>query len=429
MPILGLSPSQKPVYPAHFDVEKVIRPNILALQPYRCARDDYSEGILLDANENSLGHSIEGQVEGVQDALELNLHRYPDPSHPLIKQRIATLRGLRPESSSSDATSDAETGADHVFLGVGSDEVIDLLMRVSVTPGGSEKILITPPTYGMYSVCAQVNDVGVVRVPLELRGDNGEGGEKGRFSVRVDEIKKAVVADPSIKLIFLCSPGNPTGTLIPLSTIRSLLEFPDFRGIVVVDEAYIDFVDDPLTQSAASLVKQYANVCVLQTLSKSFGLAAIRLGIALAQPPLIQILTNTKAPYNISTPTAALALSALSPASLSTMQAKCQTMKSYRSQLLASFAELGKANLGIGRSIGGNDANFVMIPILDSKTGEPSSARANKVYKALAEEHGVVVRYRGNEPGCAGCLRVTVGTEEENKAVLEKLVEVLRIIS
>ena len=188
MPILGLTPSQSPVYPAHFDVEKVIRPNILALQPYRCARDDYSEGILLDANENSLGHSIEGHVEGAQETSELNLHRYPDPSHPLIKQRIAALRGLRPETSSSGATSDSDTGADHVFLGVGSDEVIDLLMRVCVTPGGSEKILTTPPTYGMYGVCAQVNDVGVVRIPLELIGDNGEGGEKGRFSVRVDEV-------------------------------------------------------------------------------------------------------------------------------------------------------------------------------------------------------------------------------------------------
>jgi histidinol-phosphate aminotransferase len=188
--------------------------------------------------------------------------------------------------------------SDHVFLGVGSDEIIDLLMRICVVPGG-EKILTTPPTYGMYAVCAQVNDVGVVKVPLELSGVKGEGGEEGRFSIKIDEvcpyiwcqagnnffeakqnefmqIKKQVSADPSIKLIFLCSPGNPTGTLIPLSSIRSLLEFPDFKGIVVVDEAYIDFANDPEGESAASLVKEYANVCVMQTLSKSFGLAAIR---------------------------------------------------------------------------------------------------------------------------------------------------------
>ncbi|KDR80784.1 hypothetical protein GALMADRAFT_1106857 [Galerina marginata CBS 339.88] len=395
MPILGLAPAQKPVYPAHFDIESVIRPNILALQPYR----------------------------------------YPDPSHPVIKARIATLRGLCPSSTLS-SSSDQDTGADHVFLGVGSDEVIDLLMRVCVVPGGSEKILTTPPTYGMYAVCAHVNDVGLVRVPLQLSGDNGEGGEKGRFSVQVDEIKKTVAADPSIKLIFLCSPGNPTGTLIPLSSIRSLLEFPEFRGIVVVDEAYIDFADDPKTQSAAILVKEYANICVMQTLSKSFGLAAIRLGIALAQPPLIQILTNTKAPYNISTPTAHLALSALSPASVALMQRKASTLVSSRAELLNSLLELGKTGLGIGKSIGGNDANFVLIPILekrekqdgDSYTPPPSSARANQIYRSLAEENGVVVRYRGNEPGCAGCLRITVGTAEENAVVLKKLEEVMKVM-
>ena len=179
MPILGLSPSLGPFKPTHFDIEKVIRPNILALHPYRCARDDYKEGILLDANENALGHSvlsIEDDSQMLQPMLDLDLNRYPDPSHPIIKARIAALRGL-PEV----------TGTDHIFLGVGSDEVIDLLMRVCVVPG-QEKILTTPPTYGMYAVCAQVNDVGIVKVPLELSGDNGEGGEKGRFSVRVDEV-------------------------------------------------------------------------------------------------------------------------------------------------------------------------------------------------------------------------------------------------
>jgi len=192
MPILGLAPSSKPLYPQHFDIEKVVRPNILTLQPYRCARDDYKDGILLDANENSLGHSIRSK-SGIHNAnghadstlpeelrftLDLNLHRYPDPSHPLIKEQIAALRGL---SSSS-------TGTDHVFLGVGSDEVIDLLIRVCVRPGSEEKILITPPTYGMYSVCAQVNDVGIVKVPLQLSGEKGEGGQEGRFSLRVDDV-------------------------------------------------------------------------------------------------------------------------------------------------------------------------------------------------------------------------------------------------
>ena len=309
MAILGLAPSPTPMRPAHFDIERVIRPNILALHPYRCARDDYSSGILLDANENALGHSISPsddtplttttttttttatapQLNGnssvdaeLDSILDLDLHRYPDPSHPNIKSRIAELRGL--------------PSPDHVFLGVGSDEVIDLLMRVCVAPGGHEKILVTPPTYGMYGVCAQVNDVGVVKVNLELTAEGGEGGERGRFSLRVDEVrrisphcsslaslsqptsisqvKKAIDADPSIKLIFLCSPGNPTGTLISLPSMRAILDYEPFKGIVVVDEAYIDFSEPG--SSAASLVAEYANICVMQTLSKSFGLAAIR---------------------------------------------------------------------------------------------------------------------------------------------------------
>ena len=182
MPILGLPPSLAPIKPVHFDIEKVIRPNILALHPYRCARDDYKDGILLDANENALGHSVlsiedDSQMpSSLQPMLDIDLNRYPDPSHPIIKARIAALRGLSEIN-----------GTDRIFLGVGSDEVIDLLMRVCVVPG-KEKILTTPPTYGMYAVCAQVNDVGIVKVPLELTGDNGEGGENGRFSVRVDEV-------------------------------------------------------------------------------------------------------------------------------------------------------------------------------------------------------------------------------------------------
>lgn len=155
MTILGLSENLYPTKPAHFDIEKVIRPNILSLHPYRCARDDYSEGILLDANENSLGHSISLPTSSrstlapeLAPTIELDLHRYPSPTHDDIKSRIAQLRSI--------------PGPECVFLGVGSDEVIDLLMRVAVAPGGKEKILITPPTYGMYAVCAQVNDIGVV---------------------------------------------------------------------------------------------------------------------------------------------------------------------------------------------------------------------------------------------------------------------------
>jgi len=163
--------------PAHFDIERAIRPNIRSLRPYRCARDDYREGVLLDANENALGHSIcrstDDLTADLQSTLDLDLHRYPDPSHDAIKARIAALRSV--------------PGTDYVFLGVGSDEVIDLLMRVCVAPS-KEKIMITPPTYGMYAVCAQVNDVGIVKCPLELGATLGEGGEQGRFSLRIEEV-------------------------------------------------------------------------------------------------------------------------------------------------------------------------------------------------------------------------------------------------
>lgn len=168
MGILGLKPSSVPSFPPHFDIEAVIRPNIMSLHPYRCARDDYQDGILLDANENALGHSIATSSSpnpALSDFSELDLHRYPDPAQVQIKQRIADLRGL--------------SGTEHVFLGVGSDEVIDLLMRICVKPG-TEKIMTTPPTYGMYAVCAQVNDVGIVKIPLNVEG--------GAFQLRLEDV-------------------------------------------------------------------------------------------------------------------------------------------------------------------------------------------------------------------------------------------------
>jgi len=402
MPIHGLQPSSAQVYPPHFDIEAVIRPNILSLHPYRCARDDYQSGILLDANENALGHSIPSiaSSEEAETFDKLSLNRYPDPMQSEIKTLFANLRGL--------------SSPDHVFLGVGSDEVVDLLMRVCCVPS-KEKVLICPPTYGMYSVCAQVNDLKVVKVSLETEG--------GAFQLRLNEIQKAVANDPSIKLVFLCSPGNPTGTLVPLSDIIQLLEDPNFKGIVIVDEAYIDFSGDDA--SAVSLVKKYANLCVLQTLSKAFGLAAIRLGFALAQPPLIQVLTNTKAPYNISSLTASLALRALSPEGLTLMHEKVRTLLSSRAALLSALGDLKP--LGVGDVLGGNHANFIVLPILDKQGGaRPDNGRALQVYKRLAEERGVVIRYRGTEVGCEGCVRITVGAEEENRVLLERLAEVLK---
>ncbi|CCO32038.1 histidinol-phosphate aminotransferase [Rhizoctonia solani AG-1 IB] len=339
------------------------------------------------------------QDPAISSHLSLDLHRYPDPAQNEIKSRIAELRNVK--------------GTDHIFLGVGSDEVIDLLMRVCCRPE-HDKILITPPTYGMYGVTAQVNDIGIVKVPLLV--------EKGEFQLDMDGIKKAVASDPAIKLIFVCSPGNPTGTLIPLNDIKVLLEDTVFKGIVIVDEAYIDFASSQ--DSAVSLVSQYSNLCIMQTLSKSFGLAAIRLGVAVAQPPLIQILTNTKAPYNISTPSANLALAALSPDGIANMTDKIRVLNSNRDRLIGGLAKL--APLGVGSVIGGNHANFVVVPILSRGSAEPDNVRSNAVYKRLAEGLGVVVRFRGSEYGCKGCLRITVGSDEEVTAVLERLEQALK---
>jgi len=187
---------------------------------------------------------------------------------------------------------------------------------------------------------------------------------------------------------------------------------------VVVDEAYIDFAD-PST-SAVSLVSEYANLCIAQTLSKSFGLAAIRLGIAIAHPALVHVLNNAKAPYNISTPTAYLALRALSPESVLLKRNNVATLNASRVKLLQELSTIP----AIGPPVGANEANFVMVPVL-GKDGKKDTDRAQSVYKTLAEEKGIVVRFRGKEVGCEACLRITVGTEEENAKVIEKLKEIL----
>lgn len=404
--------------PPHFKLEHLIRPNILSLEPYRCARDDYQSGILLDANENSLGHSLPpsssiphnpGTSNGSSTAVAasesddpLSLNRYPDPGLFGIKDSLAQLRGVP-----NDA---------FVFLGVGSDEVLDLVQRVCCRPG-KDKILICPPTYGMYSVCAAVNDLEVVKVPLIVEG--------GKFALDVEAVNKKLAEDPDIKITFICSPGNPTGTLIPPSEVKKVLDNPAYKGLVVVDEAYIDFAEEEKRMgkrpedevvSAVALVHEYENLMVTQTLSKAFGLAAIRLGIAFAQPPLIQIMNNTKAPYNISSPTAHLASLALSPTGIKKMRENVQTLIRNRDWLISALKELP----GAGEILGSNEANFVLVQMLDLETrSKPDGAVAQMVYKRMAEEMGLVVRNRAKDLGCDGCLRVTVGTEEENRRCIE----------
>lgn len=380
---------------------------------------------------------------------------------------------------------------------MGSDEAIDALIRCFCTPG-RDKILVCPPTYGMYGVCAQINDVGVVSVPLatvdvdeEAETEDSDKGQlhpwrgpRREFQVDANAVSAALTADPTIKLVFLCSPGNPTGQLVAPEAVRALLAHPTWNGVVVVDEAYVDFagVEPPPSGSssssppdstaaspdgetadpseganAASLaraVSAYPNLVVLQTLSKAFGLAGIRLGAAFASPPAARLLNSLKAPYNVSSVTAALARAALSPANLATTSngangtsttttgsgpiinpgAGLATMRAHRSAILAQRARLVAALPsfpGIGRLLGGLDANFLVIQVLDrparfgQEGARPSNPAAQAVYRRLAEEKGVVVRYRGKEAGCEGGLRVTVGTEAEVDKFLDVLGGVL----
>lgn len=295
-----------------------------------------------------------------------------------------------------------------MFCGVGSDEAIDALLRCFCVPG-KDKILTCPPTYGMYSVSAQVNDVEIVKVPLDASND---------FQLQPEKINAALSADPSIKLAYICSPGNPTGNLIRKEDIQKVLEHPTWNGIVVIDEAYIDFA--PEGSSLAEWVTEWPNLVVMQTLSKAFGLAGIRLGVAYTSPEIALLLNSLKAPYNVSSPASALASAALTAPNMA-------VMRSYRTQIIAQRDRLLRelpTIPGVGKFLGGPDANFLLVQILNSN-GQPCNVTALAAYEAMAEKRGVVVRFRGKELGCEGCLRITVGTEPEVTKFVQELQAVL----
>lgn len=388
-PIAPVAPASEPkqFINSSFSLEKIVRPNIWKLAPYRCARDDYNGPgfVFLDANENAYGASLGSDYVDRQA-----LNRYPDPNQVKVKELICDLRGggVKPEN---------------LFLGVGSDEAIDCVMRVFCVPG-KDKILITPPTYGMYSVSASINDVAVVKVPLD---------PENQFQPRMSEIMDKLQHDETIKLLFLCSPGNPTSKLIDQKHIRQVLE-SGWSGVVVIDEAYIDFSVEG--SSVTSWVNSYPNLLVMQTMSKAFGLAAIRLGAAFTSPEIAKIMNSLKAPYNISTPTSDLAIKALSKDGLKTMRSHVSRLNAARTTLAKSLLEMKN----VKQIIGGTEGNFIMAQI-QSKDGLVSNDLAYKVYENMAQARGVVVRFRGHEHGCEGCLRITVGTEDENEKLLEML--------
>ncbi|PHH83683.1 hypothetical protein CDD82_5441 [Ophiocordyceps australis] len=383
-----------------FNLDTCARPNILTLKPYRCARDDYADNgtnILLDANENAYGPCLSPNAL----SLSSSLHRYPDPHQRPLKQLLCNLRN-------SDSSESLPLTPDHLFLGVGSDEAIDALLRCFCEPG-RDRILTCPPTYGMYAVSAHINNVAIHPVPLL---------DAPSFALDLPAIYAALDASATspnpIKLIYLCSPGNPTASLLPRADIEHILAHPSWNGILILDEAYIDFAPD--ASSLAPLVSTHQNLVVMQTLSKAFGLAAIRLGAAFASPPVATLLNSLKAPYNISAPTSNLAVAALSPDGLKIMHRNRCQISDQRNRLLRQLPSIP----GIGRLRGGTDANFLLYEIL-GPDGSPDNATAQALYERLAQEKGLVVRFRGNEHGCLACLRITIGTADEVTCLLDAL--------
>ena len=340
-------------------LQSLVRPNIWNLQPYSSARSEFqgTATVFIDANENPWNPPY---------------NRYPDPLQRTLKARIAEVKGV-PEAS--------------IFTGNGSDEAIDLLLRIFCEPG-VDNIVAIDPSYGMYQVAADINNVACRKVLL--RTD---------FTLDVDALLAA--ADAQTKLIFLCSPNNPTGNSLDREEMVRLLH--TFEGIVVVDEAYIDFASQP---SFLPELENYPNLVVLQTLSKAWGGAALRLGMAFASPAIIGLFNKVKYPYNVNLPAQREALALLNKPEQ--MEAQRQKVLEERERLRQAF-EAAPFQYKVYPS----DANFLLVEV----------GRANEIYAALVEK-GVIVRNRNSVSLCRGCLRITVGTVDENTLLLQALEEV-----
>ncbi|KAF8866173.1 PLP-dependent transferase [Acephala macrosclerotiorum] len=310
---------------------------------------------------------------------------------PYCSEEKRHLCNLRNDHSCTQKT----ITADNVYVGAGASEVIDVLIRCFAVPG-DDKTLICPPTYEIFSVSAHVNDVGIVEAPL-LPAPG--------FGLDVESISAALSQEPNIKLVFLVSPNNPTGTIIPKEDLAKILEHPTWNGVVVLDKAYIDYSSK--TSSRAEWITEWPNLVVVQTLSKAFGTAGIRSGAAFASPPIVQLLNNLSATYNIPGPTSKLACYALS-AGLDVMQRNRAKMEVQRNRLLHELPKLP----GVGRLRGGTESNFLLFEILD-RNGKPDNSTARAVCEILAEEGDILVRFRGTHHGCLRCIRITIGIESE----------------
>jgi len=343
------------------DLNELVRENVKKLIPYSCARDEFKgkTGIFMDANENPYG----------------TLNRYPDPYQKELKSAVAKVKGIEEEK---------------IFLGNGSDEIIDLCYRIFCNPGIDKSLTFTP-TYGMYEVSASVNDIEVLKIPLN-----------NDFQI---DIKKAeaLFNDKYLKLIFICSPNNPTANSMNPEDVESILS--RFNGIVIIDEAYIDFSEQP---SFIRLVNKFSNLILLQTFSKAFGLAGVRVGMAFSNPVIIQYFNKMKPPYNISTINQKTALSRLGQTDQFKKQVyKIKKEKERLSQILPG--------IGVVEKVYPSDANFLLVKVNN----------AFYIYNALINK-SIITRNRSNMVD--NCLRITIGKKAENDKLIDALRELENII-
>lgn len=343
-----------------FDINNLVRENIKKLTPYSSARDEFKgeARIFLDANENSLGSPLPKWY-----------NRYPDPLQWELKKKISGIKGIEPEN---------------ILLGNGSDECIDLLIRAFCEPK-LDNIIICPPTYGMYEVCAHINDVPVKEVPLTEK-----------FQLNLEALEAAI--DAHTKIIFFCSPNNPTANSLVREDVEMVLN--NFDGLVIIDEAYINFSRQ---RTFTYDLQDYPNLVVMQTFSKAWGLAALRLGMTIASKEIIAVLNKVKPPYNINKATQELALKALD--NLEDVNGMIVEIVKQREELAYVLLQMPFV-----KEVYPSDANFLLVKMND----------AVAVYNYLKDQ-GIIVRNRNNVMLCEGCLRITVGTEKENRELIDVL--------
>ena len=344
------------------NIESLIRNNIRALKPYHSARQDFLSGLLLDANENSFGSAI--AIDG------LSLNRYPDPYQRELRDVLAGIN---------------EVAAENVFVGVGSDEVIDLLVRVFCEPK-QDSVILLEPTYGMYRVAASIQDIQVRSCLLT-----------DKFQIDIDAVKRTI--DATTKLIFCCSPNNPTANLL---RSRDILELCKFGAMVIVDEAYIDFAG---STSMGKEVITHPNLVILRTLSKAWGLAGIRLGYCIADPLVVSYMMKVKSPYNINALTSRTALQALRKSA--GISRTIGSIVEERKWLSNALAEMSCIEI-----VFPSDANFILVRCKNADT----------LYKYLAAKE-IIIRNRSTEPLLQNCLRITVGTRQENEQLIRAMKE------